>query len=401
MPEFLTLDDIDAKSKIVLVRVDFNVPMKDGKIADATRIERSLPTIRHLMNAGARVVLLSHLGRPDGKPDPIYSLRPVAAALEGLLGVPVAFVESCIGPKTREAIAGLPEGQVLLLENVRFYAGEEANDPAFTEELASLGHIFVNDAFSVSHRAHATTAGLAGLLPAAAGRLMQEELAALGKVLEKPDRPAAAIAGGAKISTKLALLRNLIARVDLLIPGGGMANTFLAASGFAVGRSLVESGMLETARGIMAEAERRGCRVLLPADAVVADAVKADADVKTVAMGNIPQDMMILDLGPETVAQIKTALGDCRTVVWNGPLGVFEMPPFDAATNEIAAYVADMTRSGKLMSVAGGGDTVAALAHAGVMRDIGYVSTAGGAFLEWLEGKQLPGVAVLERSARR
>lgn len=400
MPHFLTLDNLQVKGKIVLVRVDFNVPMKDGHVTDATRLERSLPTLRHLLKAGARVVLLSHLGRPDGKPNPKYSLRPIAAALENLLGQPVAFAGSCIGPETREAIAALETGQILLLENTRFYAGEETNDPAFAEELASLGHLFVNDAFAVSHRAHATTAGIAALLPSVAGRLMQEELEALGRVLEKPDRPVAALVGGSKISTKLDLLKNLIAKVDVLVPGGGMANTFLAAKGLAVGKSLVEKDMLETAQTIMAEAARRGCHLILPVDAIVAETIQANTHAQTVDVKNIPPDLMILDLGPQTAAQIEDALAACHTAVWNGPLGVFEMPPFDASTNQIARCVAGLTKKGRLLSVAGGGDTVAALAHAGVTADISYVSTAGGAFLEWLEGKQLPGVVALEQSAQ-
>lgn len=399
MPKFLTLDDIDVKEKIVLVRVDFNVPIKDGVITDDTRIRSSLPTIQHLVFAGARIVLLSHLGRPDGKPNSKYSLRPVVAKLQELLGKPVAFAESCIGPAAREAIAQIGVGQIVMLENTRFYAGEESNDPSFAEELASLGHFFVNDAFSVSHRAHATTVGIASLLPSAAGRLMQKELEALAKALENPNRPVAAIVGGAKVSTKLDLLRNFITKVDLLIPGGGMANSFIAAKGYSVGKSLFEKEMLDTAREILAEAEKHRCRMLLPSDVVLAEEIKEGAKSISAEINEIPENMMILDLGPKTVETIERELDSCHTVLWNGPLGVFEISPFDKATNQIAKRVAMLTKEGKILSVAGGGDTVAALKNAGVISEMSYVSTAGGAFLEWLEGKTLPGIAVLEQSA--
>jgi phosphoglycerate kinase len=398
---FLTIDRLPVKNEVVLVRVDFNVPMEDGQVTDTTRLERSLPTLRDLAKAGARVVMLSHFGRPKGKPDPQYSLRPVAAAFSAIWGQSVAFAEDCVGPVARAAVDKLQPEQLLLLENTRFHPEDEANDPAFAKELASLGKFFVNDAFSVAHRAHASTTGIAQLLPSAAGRLMQEELEALSKALEKPAHPVMAIVGGSKISTKLDLLRNLIRKVDVLVPGGGMANTFLAASGLAVGTSLIEADMFETARAIMADAAARRCRILLPVDVVVADAIKPGVAAQTVAVSAIPPGKMILDLGPATVAAIDEALVMCSTVVWNGPLGVFEIPPFDAATTKISRDVAEMSNEGKLLSVAGGGDTIAALSHAHAMQDFSYVSTAGGAFLEWLEGKELPGVVALKKYAEK
>jgi len=399
--QFLTIDNLQLKDKVALVRVDFNVPTENGRVTDSTRLERAIPTLRDLVNAGAKVVMLSHFGRPKGKVDLQYSLRPVAAALSAIWGQTVAFAEDCVGPAAKAAVAKLEPEQLLLLENTRFHAEEEANDPAFARELASLGHVFVNDAFSAAHRAHASTTGIAQHLLSAAGRLMQEELEALSRVLEKPVRPVLAIVGGSKVSTKIDLLRNLIAKVDVLVPGGGMANTFLAAKGVKVGKSLIEPDMLETARTIMSDAEKRGCRVILPVDAVVADEIKKGAEAQTVAIDAVPQDKMILDLGPQTAVEIEQALAKSSTVVWNGPLGVFEVPPFDAATNKIAHDVADMTIEGKFLSVAGGGDTVAALSHAHVMQDISYVSTAGGAFLEWLEGKDLPGVAALRKHVKK
>jgi phosphoglycerate kinase len=398
VPDFQTLDDLRVSGKVVLVRVDLNVPMKDGRVTNNSRLQRIMPTLKNLAEAGAKIVLLGHLGQPRGTVGPHFTLRPVAAELANVWGKPVAFAEDCIGPVAAAAIAKLQPGEILVLENTRFHKGEEQNDPAFAQELAKLGEFYVNDAFSASHRPHVSTTTLAQLLPAAAGRLMQEELEALSKALEKPERPVAALIGGSKISTKLDLLRNLIAKVDILVLGGGMANTFMAAKGLAVGASLYEPDMLETARAIMAEADKRGCQILLPKDVVVAAELKEGVSTKTVAANAVPADQKIFDLGPESVAEIKGNLAMCRTVVWNGPLGVFETPPFDKATNEVAICVSDLTKRGKLLSVAGGGDTVAALASAGVTHGISYVSTAGGAFLEWMEGKELPGVKALREA---
>jgi len=396
--DFLTLDDLNVNGKAVLVRADLNVPMKDGRVTDATRLERLMPTLKDLAKAGGRIVLLSHFGRPKGKKDPEFSLRPVASRLADIWGQPVAFAEDCIGPVAKEAIAKLQDGQILVLENTRFYPGEEGNDPEFAKALADLGDVFVNDAFSAAHRAHASTTALAQHLPSGAGRLMQEELEALSKALEKPEKPLAALIGGSKISTKLDLLNNLISKVDILVLGGGMANTFMAAKGLNVGQSLYEADMLETARNIMAEAEKRGCHIMLPKDVVVAAELKADIPTQTVVANAVPPDMKIFDLGPQSITEIKNNLSMCKTVIWNGPLGVFETPPFDHATNEVAIGVADLTKRGKLLSVAGGGDTVAAMANAGVLHGIGYLSTAGGAFLEWMEGKELPGVVALKQA---
>ena len=398
MPGFTTLDDLDVAGRRVLVRADLNVPMKDGRVTDATRIARLAPTIRELADKGARVVVLSHFGRPKGKPDPSMSLAPLAPALaQALGGKPVSFAEDCIGIPAERAVAGLKNGDVTLLENLRFHAGEEKNDKGFARQLAALGDIYVNDAFSCAHRAHASTEAIAHILPAAAGRLMQAELEALGKALEAPQRPVAAIVGGAKVSTKLELLGNLLQKVDVLVIGGGMANTFLYANGVAVGRSLCEREMAETARRIMADAATEKKRIVLPIDAVVAPALTAGDAAKTVPIGRVPQDQMILDVGKQSVADVITALAGCRTLVWNGPLGAFEHPPFDAGTSAVAKDAAKLTKQGKLLSVAGGGDTVAALVQAGVEAQFSYVSTAGGAFLEWLEGKTLPGVAALMR----
>ena len=384
-----TLDGLDAAGLTVLLRADLNVPMRDGRVGDRTRIERTLPTIRELTERGARVVVLSHLGRPKGRPAPDLSLRPVAEALADSLEAPVAFAAD----DPAAVIAGLPAGGVALLENLRFDPGEEANDPAFAARLAALGDAYVNDAFSAAHRAHASTEALARLLPAAAGRLMQRELEALEATLNAPQRPSGAIVGGAKVSTKLTLLGNLCARVDMLAIGGGMANTFLHAQGFEVGRSLCERDMAQMARHVLDDAERCGCTVVLPEDAVVAPALEAGAPTEVVAVDDVPADAMILDIGPESIAGLIDRLGLLRTLVWNGPLGAFEVPPFDRGTNEVAQAAAGMDG---LLTVAGGGDTVAALAQAGVVERFGYVSTAGGAFLEWLEGRVLPGVAALE-----
>ncbi len=387
-----TLDGLDAAGLTVLLRADLNVPMRDGRVGDRTRIERTLPTIRELAARGARVVVLSHLGRPKGRPAPELSLRPVAEALADALEAPVAFAAD----DPAAVIAGLPAGGVALLENLRFDPGEEANDPDYAARLAALGDLYVNDAFSAAHRAHASTEALARLLPAAAGRLMQRELEALEATLNAPERPSGAIVGGAKVSTKLTLLGNLSARVDMLAIGGGMANTFLHAQGYEVGCSLCERDMAETARDILNDAERCGCTVVLPEDAVVAPAFEAGAPTEVVAVDEVPPDSMILDIGPQSVSDLILRMKILRTLVWNGPLGAFEVPPFDRGTNEVAQAAAGMDG---LLTVAGGGDTVAALAGAGVVERFGYVSTAGGAFLEWLEGRVLPGVAALEAAA--
>jgi phosphoglycerate kinase len=391
-----SLGDLHVAGRRVLLRADLNVPMKDGKVTDATRIERLAPTIRELAGAGARVVVLSHFGRPDGQRRDDMSLRPLAGALSGALGgAPVSFASDCIGPEAGAMVDRLADGQVGLLENLRFHAGEEANDPAFAAELARLGDVYVNDAFSAAHRAHASTAALARLLPSAAGRLMQAELEALGRALEHPRRPLAAIVGGSKVSSKLDLLGNLLSRVDLLVIGGGMANTFLFAEGVDVGRSLCERDMAPTARDIARAARDAGKRILLPVDVVVAPGLADGAAAATVAVDAIPADRMVLDIGPRSVSATAEALSGCRTLVWNGPVGAFEHAPFDAGTTAIAKEVARLVAAGRLDAIAGGGDTVAALAHAGVEDRLTYVSTAGGAFLEWLEGKTLPGVAAL------
>jgi len=400
MTAFRTLDDAGAlKGKRVLLRVDVNVPMEAGRVTDATRIERVVPTIREIADGGGRVVLLAHFGRPKGKPVPSESLKPVVAAIAEHLGRPVAFAEDCVGPAAAEAVAALQDGDVLLLENTRFHAGEEKNDPAFVRDLAANGDLFVNEAFSAAHRAHASTEGLAHVLPAYAGRLMQAELDALTKGLEAPARPVIALVGGAKVSSKIDLLQNLVAKVDMLVIGGGMANTFLHAQGLGVGKSLCEKDLAETAQRIVAAAKAADCRIILPVDAVVAADFKANAAHETVAVDAVPEDGMILDAGPATVAEINAAIDTAATLVWNGPLGAFELTPFDAATVAAARHAAERTASGKLVSVAGGGDTVAALNHAGVGETFSYVSTAGGAFLEWLEGKELPGVEALRAKA--
>lgn len=394
MSEFATLDGLRARGKRVLVRVDLNVPMKDGRVADMTRIERAAASLRELAEAGARVAVLSHFGRPKGK-DPTLSLKLLVEPLARTLGRPVRFAEDCVGPVAQSVVGSLKDGEVALLENLRFHPGEEANDPAFVASLARLGDLYVNDAFSAAHRAHASTEGLAHRLPAAAGRLMQEELEHLARALERPERPLAAIVGGAKISTKIDLLANLVAKVDALVIGGGMANTFLHARGLPIGRSLAERDLAATAREVEARATAAGCRILLPEDAVVAVELKPGASARTVAIAAVPPDRMILDIGPATVAAIAEVLAASRTLVWNGPLGAFETPPFDAGTVAVARRAAALTEEGRLLSLAGGGDTVAALAAAGVEDRFSYVSTAGGAFLEWLEGKELPGVAAL------
>ncbi len=390
-----TLDGLAVASKRVLLRADLNVPVKDGKITDLTRIERLCPTIRELADKGARVVVCSHFDRPKGKRVPEMSLAPMAVALSQVLGRPVRFAEDCIGPVAKAVVDSLADGDICLLENTRFYPGEEKNDPAMAADLAALADIFVNDAFSAAHRAHASTEGVAHLLPSYAGRLMQRELEALTAALGHPARPVAAVVGGAKVSTKLDLLGNLVAKVDVLIIGGAMANTFLAAQGIGVGKSLQEAEMHGTALEILATAKAKGCEVILPVDAVTAKVFAANPPTETVAIAAVPADSMILDAGPQTVALLIARLPSLKTLVWNGPLGAFEMAPFDAATTALAQAVAAATESGALLSVGGGGDTVSALRHAGVLDKLSYVSSAGGAFLEWMEGKVLPGVAAI------
>jgi phosphoglycerate kinase len=392
---FRTLDDLDVKGKRVLVRADLNVPVKDGVVTDATRIERQAPTIRELADKGAKVIVLSHFDRPKGKVVPSMSLKVLVQPLAQEIAKPVAFAEDCVGPVAEKAVAALKDGDVLLLENTRFHAGEEKNDPAMAEALAKLGDIFVNDAFSAAHRAHASTSGVAHLLPNAAGRSMQSELEHLRKALGNPERPLMAVVGGAKVSTKIELLQNLVSRVDVLVIGGAMANTFLAAEGVAVGKSLHEADHLETARAIIHAATETGAVILLPTDVVVAREFKAGAAHRTAAVSDIGADEMVLDVGPASIQAFKNRLAVTKTLVWNGPFGAFETLPFDAGTVAAAKAVAAETKNGTLLSVAGGGDTVAALAHAGVEGDFTYVSTAGGAFLEWLEGKELPGVEAL------
>jgi len=398
MRRFLTLDDLDAKGKRVLVRADLNVPVKDGRVADQTRIARLAPTIRELAEKGARVVVISHFGRPNGKLDPALSLKPIAQPLsEALQRRHVVFAEDCIGPRAKAAVDGLKPGEIALLENLRFHKEEEANDPGFAKALASLADIYVDDAFSCAHRAHASVEAVAHLLPAYAGRLMEAELKALSAALEHPQHPVAAIVGGAKVSTKLAMLHFLVAKVRFLIIGGAMANTLLLAEGRGVGKSLVERDLLDGARRLRGEAEQAGCELILPVDAVTAKELKPGVAVQTVSIGQVPEDAMILDIGPQTTALIAEKLASCRTLVWNGPLGAFEIKPFDQGTTSVASLVAGLTEAGKLLSVAGGGDTVAALKAAGVAGKLTYVSAAGGAFLEWLEGRELPGIQALKR----
>lgn len=393
---FKTLDDIvDLKGKRALVRVDLNVPMADGVVTDSTRLERIAPTIAELSRRSAKVILMAHFGRPKGEKVAEMSLRPVARALEEVLDQRVDFADDCIGDEAASEVGEMVDGDILLLENTRFYAGEEANDLDFARKLAANGDLYVNDAFSAAHRAHASTEGLAQLLPAYAGRTMEAELTALEKGLGNPQKPVLAVVGGAKVSTKIDLLQNLVKRVDMLVIGGGMANTFLAAQGIDVGKSLCEHDLADTARAIMTEAEKSDCEIILPVDAVVAREFKAGADNETVAVDAIPTDAMMLDVGEASIAKVTDAIGRARTLVWNGPLGAFEIEPFDKATVAAARYAAHRTSEGKLVSVAGGGDTVAALNHAGVSSQFSYVSTAGGAFLEWMEGKVLPGVAAL------
>ncbi|HZA01457.1 MAG TPA: phosphoglycerate kinase [Hyphomicrobiaceae bacterium] len=392
-----TTAGVDVKGKRVLVRADLNVPVKDGRVTDATRLERLLPGLKDLAGRGAKVIVISHLGRPKGQPDPSFSLQPVAQQLGHLLGSPVAFANDCVGESAENTVAALQPGQIAVLENLRFHKGEEKNDPEFARELARLGDLFVGDAFSSSHRAHASTEGLTRCLPSYAGPLLMEEIHALRSVLDNPQRPTAAVIGGAKVSTKISVLTNLLAKVDKLIIGGGMANTFLQAEGRGVGRSMAEPDFQSTAREITAAAKGRGCEILLPVDGVVGKELKAGTASTVVDISHVPADGMILDVGPKSVAHFTGVLDGCRTLLWNGPLGAFEIEPFGAGTFALAKAAAAQTATGHLVSVAGGGDTVAALNAAGVMDDFTYVSTAGGAFLEWLEGRELPGVAALAR----
>jgi phosphoglycerate kinase len=396
---FKTIDDLAVSGKRVLVRVDLNVPMKNGQVTDATRIERAIPTLKELADKGAKVVVLSHFGRPDGKRVPEMSLKPLVEPLAKALGKPVAFADDCIGAAAEDAVRTLKNGDVLLLENLRFHKEEEKNEAAFIDKLSALGDIYINDAFSAAHRAHASTEGLANRLPAAAGRLMQAELEALNNALGAPKRPVCAVVGGAKVSSKLDLLGNLVGKVDKLIIGGGMANTFLQAQGIHVGKSLSEKHLGATAREILEKAKAANCKVLLPVDVVVAGEFKAGAANKVVDANACPDDQMILDVGPKSIALYEKEVAECATLVWNGPLGAFEMQPFDTGTVALAKCVAKLTAEKKLLSVAGGGDTVAALEAAHVADKFSYVSTAGGAFLEWMEGKTLPGVAALIRAA--
>ncbi|MCC1493404.1 phosphoglycerate kinase [Cognatishimia sp. F0-27] len=390
-----TLDDMDLKGKRVLTRVDINVPIKDGEVTDTTRIERIAATVQDILSRGGKPVLLAHFGRPKGERLEDMSLQPLIPAIETVIGTPVVFAADCIGEAAATVVDGLADGSVALLENTRFHPGEEKNDAALAAEMAKLGDIYCNDAFSAAHRAHASTEALARLLPACAGRLMQAELSALEAALGSPERPVVAVVGGAKVSTKLDLLGNLVAKVDTLVIGGGMANTFLAAQGLDVGKSLCEHEMTGTAAEIVVKAREAGCTILLPKDVVVAREFAANAENQTVAAEACPADAMILDAGPEAVEAITEAIRAAKTLIWNGPLGAFEIEPFDRATNAAARFAAERSANGLLVSVAGGGDTVAALNKAGAANDFSYISTAGGAFLEWMEGKTLPGVAAL------
>ena len=396
MTAFHTLDDAQVAGQRVLVRVDLNVPMDKGRVSDATRLDRILPTLRELSSKGAKVILLAHFGRPKGF-DASQSLAPIAGVLAGHLGQPVGFAGDCIGPQAKAAVDAMANGDVICLENTRFHAGEEKNDPAFVKALADNGDLFVNDAFSAAHRAHASTEGLAHVMPAFAGRTMQAEIEALSKALEKPDHPVLAVVGGAKVSTKLDLLGNLVSKVDVLVIAGGMANTFLAAKGVHVGKSLCEHDLVGTARDILAKAEAARCAIVLPIDVTVAREFKAHADNRVTSIDDVHDDEMILDIGPASIKDVATRLSQAKTLVWNGPFGAFELAPFDRGTTGVAQEAGRLAKSGALLAVAGGGDTVSALNHAGVADDFTYVSTAGGAFLEWLEGKPLPGVDALRK----
>lgn len=398
MSKFNTLDDLQPAGKVVFVRADLNVPVKDGKITDTTRIDRLVPTLKELVKKGAKVVVGSHFGRPKGQRNPEMSLKQIQGALSSALGQPVEFVDDCIGPKVADAVAKMKDGDVVLLENLRFYAEEEKNDPAFAAKLAENVDIYVDDAFSCAHRAHASTEGMAKLKPNAAGRLMQAELEALDAALGNPVRPVAAIVGGAKVSTKLDLLGNLVSKVDVLVIGGGMANTFLYAQGVNVGNSLCEKEMADTAREILEKAKAAHCEIVLPTDVVVAkEFAENPASLRTTDVNDVKADEMILDIGSKSAEEVIKKLEGCKTVIWNGPVGAFETKPFNKATDTIAEAVGKLTVAGKLLSVGGGGDTVSALKKAGVADKMSYLSAAGGAFLEWMEGKVLPGVKVLEK----
>ena len=392
-----TTDGVDVRGKRVLVRCDLNVPVDGGRVTDATRLERLVPGLKALAKRGAKVIVLSHFGRPKGI-DPSLSLAPIATELGRLLGQPIAFASDCIGEAAVKAVYALQPGSVAVLENLRFHKGEEKNDPAFAKELAALGDMFVGDAFSTAHRAHASTEGITHFLPSYAGPLLMEEINALRAALDKPQRPTVAVVGGAKVSTKIPVLENLLAKVDKLIIGGGMANTFLHAQGIAVGKSLCEPDFANTALDIIAAAKARGAEIVLPVDAVIAREFKAGAASSVVGIAACPADAMILDVGPKSVAHLTNVLSHCHTLLWNGPLGAFEIEPFGAGTFALAKAAATMTKAGTLVYVAGGGDTVAALNMAGVTDDFTYVSTAGGAFLEWLEGRELPGIAALTKA---
>ena len=398
MPHFETLDDLEANGKLsgkrILVRLDLNLPLQDGQVADLTRLERSLPTLKELASKKAKVIVVAHLGRPKGY-DNALTLAPIAEALKKAMApTSVFFCKESQGPHVNEVIDRVGEGEILLLENIRFVTGEETNDPAFAQEMATWADVYVNDAFSTAHRAHASTEGIAHLLPSFAGRLMEQELKTLERVLEYPEAPMMAIVGGAKVSTKLPLLKNLLPKVDVLVIGGAMANTFLAAKGYDIGASLYEPDLMMTSLELM-----KGKKVLLPLDVVVADSLDDPKNHQHRELSSIGLTEKIFDIGPATISHILKTMERCHTLLWNGPLGVFEVPPFDYGTNAVAQGVSHLTTEGSLLSVAGGGDTVAALNHAGVLKDFSYVSTAGGAFLEWLEGKPLPGVKVLERAA--
>jgi phosphoglycerate kinase len=390
-----TLDDVDVANKRVLVRVDFNVPMRDGKITDTTRIDRAMETLEELSSKGAKVVILSHFGRPKGEVFADLSLKPIADALAEISGKSVAFADDCIGDVAKQTIDAAAWGSFIVLENVRFHPGEEKNLEVFAADLAANGDIFVSDAFSTAHRAHASIEGVAHILPSVAGRLMQTEIEALSGALERPQHPVIAVVGGAKVSTKMAVLGHLTEKVDQIVIGGGMANTFLYANGVDIGKSLCEKEMADDARAIVEIAAKAGCEIVLPLDVVVADAFAEGARSETVGLNDVPSDMMILDIGPKSIADLQLRLKSAKTVLWNGPLGAFEVSPFDGGTNAVAKSVAELTSAGQLLSVAGGGDTVSALANAGAKDGFSYVSSAGGAFLEWIEGKTLPGVAVI------
>lgn len=399
MAQFKTLDDANLEGKKVLIRADLNVPMKDGAITDTTRIDRVVPTVKEMVEKGAKVIIISHFGRPKGKKEPSMSLEPISAAFGKALGQDVKFIGNCIGDEPKKAAEEMQNGEVIMLENLRYYNQETDNDMEFAKEIASFGDVYVNDAFSTAHRAHASTHGIATLLPAYAGRLMEAELNALGAALESPVRPVVAVVGGSKISTKLELLNNLVQKIDVLVLGGGMANTFLFANGVNVGKSLCEEDMKEQALEITKTAEANNCKIVLPVDAACADKLESGVKANTISVNEIPADQMMLDIGPDSVKLIEAELQNAKTLLWNGPVGAFEFSPFDKSSVAIAKIVSDLTSKGDLTSVAGGGDTVAALGHAKCTEKMTYVSTAGGAFLEWLEGKELPGVKALQDAA--